>query len=153
MPYRDEKWGLSLAAVLIFFTAANVFVRDDFWMSVQKMDVLDTKAGEEILIDYERTLRRPFTADWRVKIRRVTDGGLEWVCATPVSREDYDAKSTIPQPVTLRWFAWTDERCYDLGPGQYVISATWEINPDGFATLFFRRTVTKTDTFTIGGAE
>ena len=153
MPYRDEKLGLSLAAVLLFFAAANFAIPSSFWMSVQKLDVLDAKQGEEILIDYERTLRRPFVADWRVKIRRVTGDGLEWVCATPVAREDYDTASRLPRPVTLRWFAWTDERCYNLGPGQYVLSATWEINPDGLATLFFRRTVTRTDTFTIGGAE
>lgn len=149
MPYRDEKAGLSVAGLMLIFAVLGFALRADFWMTVEKLDVQDVTQGEPILIDYSRTIRRPFTADWRVKVRRFTDDGLEWVCATPISREDYDAKSRLPRPVTLQWFAWTDPRCYDLQPGRYEIAATWEINPDGLASIMFRRTARVTDTFTI----
>lgn len=153
MPYRDERAGLSVVAFMLMFAVVGFVLRGDFWMTVEKMDVQDAIEGEPILIDYERTIRRPFTADWRVQVRRVTGDGLEWVCATPVAREDYDARSRLPRPVTLAWFAWTDPRCHNLTPGQYEISAAWEVNPDGLASILFRRTVRATDTFTIRPAK
>lgn len=152
MLFRDEKLGLLAPLFLLVFAAFNFTVPASFWMQVHRLDVLDTKAGEPILIEYDRTIRRAFTADWRVKIRRATGDGLEWVCATPSAREDYDSQSRLPEPVTLQWFAWTDERCYNLTPGQYSITASWEINPSGIAALFFRRTVSQTDTFIIEAA-
>lgn len=149
MLYRDEKYGLGGTLFLLLFAALNFAVPASFWFSVTAVDVLDGEQGQPMIMEYDRTIRRAFTADWRVKIRRHSGDGLEWVCATPVQREDYDRRSRKPDPVTLEWFAWTDPRCYDLDPGDYTLTVTWEINPSGLAALMFRRTVSMTDNFRV----
>ena len=152
MLYTDEKLGLWVPIALLLFAAINFAVPSGFWFRVDRLDVRDGVYGQPIIADYEREIVRPFTADWRIKIRRASGDGLEWVCASPLQREDYDDRSRKPQPVTLEWLAWTDPRCYELTPGDYVITVTWELNPDGLQSLFLRRTVSVTDSFTIEAA-
>lgn len=149
MLHQDEKLGLLAPVLLLAFAAVNFIVPSSFWMVVDRMDVHDSVEGQQITMDYERVIKRSFAADWRVKIRRASGDGLEWVCSTPVAREDYDSRSRPPRPVTLEWFTWTDARCYTLPPGQYHITATWEINPAGIAAMLFRRTITMSDTFVV----
>lgn len=153
MLYEDEKLGLLIPAFLLGFAGLNFIMPASSWFSVNSLDVHDAVEGDQIIVDYDRTIRRSFTADWRVKIRREAGDGLEWVCATKPHREDYDLKSRLPEPVTLEWFAWTDPRCYELPAGDYEITAIWQLNPGGIASLLFSRTVTMTDQFKIMGAE
>lgn len=149
MLYRDEKLGLLAPVFLLGFAAMNFVLPASYWMKVNNFDVLNGIEGSPVLIDYDRTIKRNFVGDWRIKVRRFSGDGLEWICATTPSREDYDPKTVLPEPVTLEWFAWSDDRCYDLPAGEYEITATWEINPVGMASVLFRRTLSVTDTFSV----
>lgn len=143
----DETIGVAVAIVLIVASALFFGVRSGYWLTVERLDVQDSRVGDsDIIIDYQRTIHRRFAADWNVSIDREGPDGLDWVCTSPVQHDVYEVKAKLPEPVTLEWFAWSDKRCYDLAPGTYHITAHWEINPE---SLFLKRSVSATDVFTV----
>ena len=142
----NELLGLFLLAG---YVAIHFLLPTDFWFTVNRFDVRDTIEGEPILVDYDRTIKRPYTADWRIRVRRDTGAGYEQVCSSNTHRQEYDPDNRLPDPVTLEWLAFTDPDCYDLPPGDYSITVTWDINPIMPAAILLSRTARVSDRFSV----
>ena len=142
----NEILGLLLLAA---YTAIHFLLPSSFWFTVDKFDVLDSIEGDVIEVDYKRTIKREYVADWRVIVRRETEGGYEQVCSSPVHRQDYDPEQVLKKPVTLKWLAFTDSRCYELPAGKYVVTIAWDINPVLPGALLLSRTERVSDRFSV----
>lgn len=142
----NEVLGLILLAgyALIHFALPT-----SFWFTVDLFDVQDTIKGQPIIVDYERTINRPYVADWRIRVRRDTGDGFVQVCSSDTHRQDYDPDNRLPEPVTLEWLAFTDPYCYDLPPGDYLISIAWDINPTMPGAILLSRSARISDRFSV----
>lgn len=117
-----------LLAGLVYFVAMIVPF-PGWWFSVQAITVHDTIEGQAVSMDYARRIERDFFGEWSVEIERVERGEWSSYCATPITRQQYKEYRSVPEIVTLEWFAYTNERCYRLPSGVYRVHAVWVINP------------------------
>lgn len=97
---------------------------DDF-LTVRSIHVDSVKAGEPVTMQIDRTIHRPFAAEWSVVVRTVTPDGLKQHCAAAFPARDYDPKAMLPVPVTLDW--WTADQCAPLPVGQHLVTTTWTV--------------------------
>ena len=142
----NELLGLFLLAS---YVAIHFLLPTDFWFTVNRFDIRDTIEGEPITVDYDRTIKRQYTADWRIKVRRDTGAGFEQVCSSDTHRQDYDPDVRLPDLVTLEWFAFTDPDCYNLTAGDYSITVTWDINPVMPGAILLSRSARVSDRFSV----
>jgi len=143
---RDEKLGVPLAVILCLIVALRFLTPATFWFRPLAFDVQDGAVGAEIVVTYDRVIRRDFIGEWFVSVRREGKSGWEAYCTTPITRQDYRDDSVLPDPVTLEWLSWTEPRCHKLPAGTYEVAAHWRINPDSW---LFDRTIHRVDTFTL----
>lgn len=123
-----QSWSLPLIllGLLLWYWTLAAYPRASFWYQVNDIVVFDTPVGEEVVMDVERTIRRPFTARWSVLVRELSDeNGWEIVC-TAQGSGNYRPDAVLPNPTTLGW--WTDGQCATLEPGYYMISTVWRID-------------------------
>lgn len=105
-----------------------------FWMTVRQVEVLDFQQGKPGFVIVNRTVNRDFRGDYAVVIRDLTDGRRTVVCEAH-GGIDYEPGETLPDPVTLDWWAYSDQRCHgrNLAPGTYDMTTTWTVRtPFGF---------------------
>lgn len=145
----DEAIGIPAAIFGIMYFLLHLALPSSYWFEVNRFEVADAAEGEPIIIEYDRTIAWHFWADWRVEVTRINGSGVSQACSTVWQREDYDPEETLPDPVTLAWFAYTDPKCFNLPPGDYRVTATWFINPIGLMRFLLGRTASVSDTFTI----
>ena len=98
-----------------------------FWLEVKNIKVHDVKVGEPIIMEVDRTIHRPFYADWNVTVRKEEGEGYVINCLNRAAT-DYRIDAKLPNPVTLDW--WSNGACSDLKPGYYIITTSWDIRPD-----------------------
>jgi hypothetical protein len=99
------------------------------WFEVSAVAIPDFRVGEDPPINYERVIKQPFVADWFVEINEVgTDRGA--LACQGNGANHYEPNDKVPMPTLLSWFAGT--RC-NLGPGQYQLFVTWQVQRDGIA--------------------
>jgi hypothetical protein len=145
----DEKIGVPFALIVSLMVAFLFMTPASFWLHVNRMDIQDAATWQDVTVDYDRTIRRDFTGEWRAMIRRQVEGGYEVVCASEWQPNDYQTDAVLPEPVTLEWLLWTAPYCYRLPPGAYEATVTWRINPGSW---LFERETRRTDGFLIYGA-
>ena len=123
------SWSLPLVllGVLLWYLALATYPRPSFWYQIEDIVVFDVPEGEEIVLDVDREIRRPFTARWSVLVREYSESASGWeiVCVAR-GHGDYRPDATLPEPLTLRW--WTNGQCPQLEPGRYMISTVWRID-------------------------
>jgi len=96
-----------------------------YWMTVGRVTAFDAPFGASVVMEVDRSIRRPFTAEWRVLVRRHDGLGWQIVC-TARGGGNYRPDASLPSPLTLDW--WTDGQCPSPPPGQIMVSTTWTIN-------------------------
>jgi len=120
---------------LVLWSAATAVIIDrlpaSHWMTVERLDIRDAAEGETQPIDYERTFHRAFTGRYIVAVWSLTRERLE--CDNESNWVRY-RKGRHKSRVDLRWFM--GREC-NLAPGDYELSATWEIAVLGEHTLKF----------------
>ena len=145
--------GFFIALVGLFgvYSALAALPPASYWFEVDRLEVMPAAEGDPIIVDYGRQIKHPFTAAWRVEVWQLDAYSGKWIsyCTTPETTQGYKPSATPPNPVTLEWFAYTSERCYDLPAGTYYIGAEWVLNPD---SPFTRRVSRISEPFTIMGA-
>lgn len=112
-----------VALVWLVFSAAAYLWSGSWWLDARYLNVDNTKAGEPVIIDLARTVRREFVADWIVTVRRVDRGSVIECLASGTA--SYRPGMTLPNPVTLKWL--TQDRCDTLEPGRYTLDIVWAI--------------------------
>lgn len=98
-----------------------------YWFSVGHIKVEDSLLDEPIIMDIDRTVKRPFYADWTVTVRKSVDDGYVIACLYKAST-DYRTDAALPSPVTLNW--WTNGECPITESGYYIVTTSWDIRPD-----------------------
>jgi len=114
-----------LALVLVGYHLMTIIPGGSWWLRVNRMTAFDAPAGASVVMEVDRELRRPFTADWRVLVRQWQDDGWLIVCLAS-GGGDYRPDAVLPSPLMLDW--WTDGQCTHPPAGQLMISTVWTIN-------------------------
>lgn len=123
---NTRAWDQLLKVMFIVLIAGAMWPAS-YWFEVDHISVPNAKVGKPIVMEVQRSIHRPFSADWHVVVRRRTTAG-SWVitCAADGST-DYLPEASLPQPTTLDW--WTNGRCPSLTPGTFRIHTTWQLEP------------------------
>ena len=124
-------WQILMAAVLaaLIITAVNwVAARlntPESYMVVQEIGVPDHTEGDDPVVIYDRDVRKPFTATWTVRIRRVALDRLSAPACRGGATNNYSPEKSVPPNITLSWYA---GRTCVLGPGQYIMTTIWDVH-------------------------
>lgn len=114
-----------LALTLAAYHLLSLLPGGSWWLQVDRVTAFDAPAGAAVVMEVDREVRRPFTADWRVLVRRWQGSGWEIVCLAS-GGGDYRPDAVLPSPLTLDW--WTDGQCPTPPSGQIMVSTVWTIN-------------------------
>lgn len=141
----------SLLVLLLggLWLALDAFLSADHWLEVRSVVVEGGPAGAEVTLAVDRTIHRPFDGRYDVYIR--TYPSLSAHCEASGALP-YDSDATLPDPVTLTWWAFSDKRCHgpNLPSGSYSMTTCWTVElPLGLD----RRICIGSPVFQIGEAE
>jgi hypothetical protein len=125
------SWPFTATVFTVFMVlhGANYFPTAAYWFKVQSVQVQNSKIGDSVFMNVDRTIIRSFTAQWSAVIRRVdpTDSTTEVVCSGS-GISSYKTEAVLPDPLTLEW--WTDGDCETLNqPGAYQVTTVWILSP------------------------
>ena len=97
-----------------------------FWFDPRSVWVADTTQGSMAEMQVDRTIKRNFHGSYTATVRVVP--GMTVVCDA-VGSVSYSKDSTLPKPLTLRWWAHSDSRCHgsNLPVGDYILDTCWII--------------------------
>lgn len=123
---RDTILLMILSAAWVILICGSLWPTS-YWFEVKHITVNDATLGEPVIMEVDRTIKRPFYAEWTVTIREAVADGYVIRCLTKAST-DYRVDATFPDPLTLDW--WSNSECNDLDEGSYVMTTTWDIRPD-----------------------
>jgi hypothetical protein len=118
-----------------------------YWFEPRRVAVFDAPTGVDVVMEVDRVIHRQFIADWSAIVRRWEDGAWTVECVGR-GKSDYHPESTLPDPLTLRW--WTDGACPSLRPGRYFVSTIWTIR--GGYTLPDKVVAVASNVFTVEDA-
>lgn len=111
----------------------------EWWFEVRSVEVRSTRLGEMPRVLVDRSIRRPFTANWIVTVRRSEEEGFAAVCSRE-GRDDYRPLAELPNETDLNW--WLDvppnEACPVLIPGRYIVTFAWQIEIEGISPRVVR---------------
>jgi len=124
--------------------AVHVLPPASYWFSVRQVAIFDAPVGAAVVMEVDRTIARPFTAEWRILVRRLDGDQWEVVCAAR-GGGDYRPDAKLPSPLTLDW--WTEGQCGQPPEGSIMVSTVWTIN-----TAFpgVRTVVAESNVFRVG---
>ncbi len=97
-----------------------------YWFDPQTVYVADSVTGEAVVLVVDREIKRPFKGSYTATVRALNSATV--ICDASGAL-NYDPKSSLPDPVTLAWWAYSDARCHgpNLPAGEYVLTTTWTI--------------------------
>jgi hypothetical protein len=114
-----------MLGVVLSYAVARLWPAS-WWLEVRSVLAFNSLHGADVVMQVDRTIHRPFTAEWRVLVRKLTpDGRVEIVCAA-AGGGNYRPDAALPDPMTLAW--WTNGQCPNPPPGQILVSTIWTIN-------------------------
>jgi hypothetical protein len=127
---------LGTVAAWMIYPAAVPYLKQivpiAFWFEVRSVEVSSIHAGEIPRVQVDRTIRRPFTAEWIVTLRRMEEDGFSVFCSRQ-GRNDYRPFAELPAQTDLNW--WMDippnEQCPPLVPGNYIMTFAWQVEIEG----------------------
>lgn len=100
------------------------------WFVATQLYVPDFNADEPPFILWDRTIKKPFTADWVVNVQAFLPSSKTFNTCYGDGRGSYSPEKALPaEGVTLEWFV--GKKCFLL-PGKYRLEATWIIHRDGY---------------------
>jgi hypothetical protein len=118
-----------LVIALLGVQATQSLTPSSFWFEPKQLIIAHAQEGEDPLIQYTRTIHRPFRATYSVTIRKMGDNGLEEYCYNETSR-DYSPSAGLARHLTLSWL-YSKKDC-PLVPGTYVVNIHWRLFPPFF---------------------
>lgn len=139
---------LSAVFLLLTFTftaLAFVLFPPSYWIEVRSVVIEDGIVGEPVALRVDRDIHHAFKGRYDVYIRTLP-GQTAFCEAT--GRIRYRPDATLPDPVTLEWWAYSDVRCHgaNLPAGQYSMKTCWTIE---LPLWFSRETCTASPAFAI----
>lgn len=141
----SEKFGVSTMLMILAIVVAAILTNASKYMEVTTFNLLDARAGERVMLDYERTIKRDFEAVWTVDLYR--DG--VWIeTARAEAPHNYRTTANLPDAndLDLDWLTYGDPAFLGLMCGSYSVAVRWIINPDSH---IMRRVVEVHDDFMV----
>lgn len=98
------------------------------WYNPERMFIADIEQGEDLVLSYEGGAVRKFIGSYAVKMRKIENG--QPVCDAYGGPYGYMAGAAFPEPLTMKWWAVSDSRCYgsNVPEGQYYINTCWTVH-------------------------
>ena len=127
MTRRDWNWFYIVPALWVTLGVVAFFPAS-YWFSVDRIRVFDTTQGVPPRMEIDRTIRRPFNAEWLVTVMREGKDGFYTFC-TAKGENDYRPSSAFPDVLDLDWWTWPN-KC-PLPPGRYLIKTIWRLSIPG----------------------
>lgn len=125
---------LWLSVFVLVVAIVSMLIPPTHWLEVD-VHVPNQTAGDEIVLQVRRVIRRDFFARWTVTVRETYNGNL--VVATATGAGAYSPGADLPLPTTLEWWTGGAHASVDE-PGNYVIETFWEIVPRFFPFIVKR---------------
>ena len=143
---RRFPWAGLIGVPVLAYWFAYVLPPASWWLRAGPILAFDAPAGAHVVLEIDREIRRHFTAEWRVLVRRheMTRGWV--VVCTASGGGNYRPDAILPQPLTLDW--WTDGQCPYPPAGQIMISTVWNIDA-GLPGV--RQVISESNIFTVRG--
>lgn len=96
------------------------------YMVVHHVDVGNSMVGDRVLMNVGRDVLLPFDGTYWTQVRKYPERSV--VCTANDSLP-YGTNTTLPNPITLEWWA-NDGECsgHNLPAGDYIITTQWDIN-------------------------
>lgn len=130
---------VSFFIVIAYLTAATW--PTSWWLTVNSTTVFDAEVNQPIIMRVDRSINSGFTANWAVVVRSVSDSGVTVHC-TAKGASNYRLDATLPDPLTLDW--WASAECARLPVGRYIVSTIWDID---FIFGFRKQVVSESNPF------
>jgi len=111
------------SVALIAYVLAAAIPLSAFWFQPGQTIVSDTIKGTSPRIAFTRVIKRPVQMRYSVVVRHVPS--LEVACEAVSGTFTYRPDATLPESITLAWWAPGDARCAGLTPGEYVMETCW----------------------------
>ena len=147
-PLKRLPWFWLLGLPVLAYWGAYAVPSASWWLRVGPIVAFDAPAGAHVVLEIDREIRRPFTATWRVLVRRHEPSQGWVVVCTANGGGDYRTDAVLPQPLTLDW--WTDGQCPYPPEGQIMVSTVWHVNT-GLPGV--RQVVSESNIFTVRAPE
>jgi hypothetical protein len=132
-------WGCLLVFVMAYPVFAALAPASN-WMEVRRIHVADASLNEWPKMDVDRTIRKPFSGEWTVRLDVHTGEGFTFYCEAR-GQTHYKPEAVLPPDLDLEWWtlgefvrnyhARTQIPCAIL-PGTYRIITEWIIRADGY---------------------
>lgn len=117
-------------AAMLAWSTLQAALPASWWFDAGEIRVSDTTVSEPCApMSFERTIERPFYAQWAVTImQRKADGGFT-TYQTYSGGNDYRPENQLPDDLNLCWWTWQDT--LPLLPGTYRVHTLWKLQVDG----------------------
>lgn len=112
-----------ISVALIVYVLAAAIPLSAFWFVPGQTIVSDTPVGTSPRIAFTREIKRPVRMRYSVVVRHVPS--LEVACEAGSGTFTYRPDATLPESITLAWWAPGDARCAGLQPGEYIMETCW----------------------------
>ena len=98
-----------------------------YWFDPTSVWVIDTQKGQSVYMNVERVVKRDFNGSYTATVRYLSNMAI--VCEASGALH-YNTKSTLPDPLTLAWWAYGDQRCHgpNLPEGQFILKTCWTVH-------------------------
>lgn len=96
-----------------------------YWYDVGATDIPDAPHGEPVKILFTGGPLREFRGSYTVTMRRFETG--EIACEARGGPFPYKPGSKRPNPLTMEWWAPSDNRCHRPPVGTYIVTTCWEV--------------------------
>lgn len=135
MSWKEIPAMLALALLVLFTVDRSIQYRRENaptseYFEVHQVVVPDFIEGEDPVITYDRTIRKPFRGYFSAEVQR--NGTLSAVHGcTGSSWVNYSPEKKLPPGgLTLSWFLWKEPGECQLKEGAYRLYACWDVYRD-----------------------
>lgn len=138
VPYAGVAF-LIFAGYVIGLWAWSNLAPTSLWFDARQIVVSDTVVGKAPRVQPQRTINRPFWADWYVTVYRLDGNGNPSVLCGSHGGNDYNPEAKVPADADLIWWMRDKGVCTAevvARPGVYRIYSRWEIKPKGYSVRF-----------------
>ncbi len=125
---RFGDWIMAASLVLgIAWLTGTYAVPATYWYESRSVGIADTIEGNPIILTVDRKVKRAFSGSYTVTLRHMAGGEVQCEAGGALR---YKPGTALPEPVTLAWWAWSDERCAgeNVPPGTYTVETCWTIH-------------------------
>jgi hypothetical protein len=150
--FSEKQWFFAITFLILLLATHHNFLRfipAGQWLEVpvDGIHVHDTVEGAPAPMDVQRTIHKPFFADWVVTVMRQLEDGEFTTFCTARGVNDYAVDAQLPDELNLDWWTWPVE-C-DPPAGSYQVRTAWSLQLQGGIEKTIRR---RSNVFTVSPA-